>query len=211
MSTEAVAPGRRDRKKQQTRVALMNAAVRLVDERGLDRVTVEDISEAADVSPRTFFNYFATKDDAILGDPLDNSADLRERLLAVPAGMPLLPAMIVVLTPAMEQIQADRDLWLRRMRVIKHNSSLLTALFARSAQAEAESVTAVAARVGLPREHLFPQLAATLIGAAFRTAMIRWATTDDDRDFSAYVREAFAILAVGLTEPPATTHEEVVE
>jgi AcrR family transcriptional regulator len=59
--------GLRERKKQARRGALIDAAQRLVTEHGLDAVTVEMISAEAGVSPRTFFNYFESKDDAVLG------------------------------------------------------------------------------------------------------------------------------------------------
>jgi len=62
-------PTLRERKKQQTRDTLHEAARRLVEERGLDGVTVEDICAAAGVSARTFFNYFPTKAVAALGLP----------------------------------------------------------------------------------------------------------------------------------------------
>ncbi|MET0425400.1 MAG: TetR/AcrR family transcriptional regulator [Actinoplanes sp.] len=200
-------PGRRDRKKQQTRAALMSAALRLVAERGLDHVTVEEISEAADVSPRTFFNYFTTKDEAIIGDPFADGVSFRERLLAVPAEVPLLTAVLQVLTVEIDQIQADRDVWLLRMRVITDNPSLLTALFTRGSEAELDSIAAIAARTGLPAGSVYPQLAATLTGAAFRTAMMRWAAAEDGRLLDDFVREAFGHLAAGLAQPAPSTEE----
>jgi AcrR family transcriptional regulator len=62
-----VTSGLRERKKLATRHALHLAALQLVAERGLDDVSVDDIAERAEVSPRTFFNYFPSKDDAVLG------------------------------------------------------------------------------------------------------------------------------------------------
>lgn len=59
--------GLRERKKGARHAAFVAAARELVLVRGLDGVTVEDICEAVEVSPRTFFNYFATKEDAVLG------------------------------------------------------------------------------------------------------------------------------------------------
>jgi AcrR family transcriptional regulator len=202
--------GRRDRKKQQTRAALIAAALRLVDERGRDHVTVEEISEAADVSPRTFFNYFATKDDALIGGPLPDGPSIHDRLLAVPADVPLVRALLEAMTPDIADIQAERDVWLLRLRVIKNNSSLLPILVARGECAEEETVAAVAARTGLPTDGMFPQLVATAVGAAVRTAMMRWATADDGRELIDLVREAFDILGTGLREPEhAPTHQEV--
>jgi AcrR family transcriptional regulator len=194
-------PGRRDRRKQQTRAALIAAALRLVDERGLERVTVEEISAAADVSPRTFFNYFATKDDAIIGDPLVEGPDLRRRLLAAPPELPVVGALLLALAPAVERIEAERDVWVLRLKVIKDNPALLPALLARGAAAEEDLVAAIAVRTGVGTAHPFPPLAAAVTGAAFRCSMMRWAAGDGGRPLSELVHEAFGMLAEGLTDP----------
>jgi AcrR family transcriptional regulator len=60
--------GRRERKKQATALAIETAALELVRDLGLDSTTVEAISERADVTSRTFFNYYASKEDAVLGN-----------------------------------------------------------------------------------------------------------------------------------------------
>lgn len=66
--SDPVRPGLRERKRLATRRTIQLAVLRLVAEHGLDRVTIDDITTAADVSPRTFFNYFASKEAAIVGD-----------------------------------------------------------------------------------------------------------------------------------------------
>src|ERR1700684_3472572 len=70
--------GLRERKKLATRQALGAAAMRLAVERGLENVFVEDIAAAADVSPRTFNNYFASKYEAICALALDRSMQIGE-------------------------------------------------------------------------------------------------------------------------------------
>lgn len=199
-----VAPlGRRDRKKQQTRAALVEAALRLVAERGLDHVTVDDISDAADVSSRTFFNYFSTKDEAVIDGQVIDSEAIRLRFVAVPAGVPTLAAMRLALVETIAAMEAERELWLLRMRVIAATPVLLSRLLVGGAAAERYLADTVAARVGVDPHHPYPLLVTVVTGAAFRAAMLRWAG-NDGQSLAAHVDEAFAQLATGLADPRPT-------
>ncbi len=197
----------RDDKRRQTRRALISAALRLTDERGADRVTVDEISEAAGVSPRTFFNYFATKEDALVGDPLEGCTDPRALLLAAPPG-PALAAVEAALAPAIRMIQDDRELWVLRLRVIVNNPHLLPRLAATATTAEQEMTAAIAERLGLDPGHAYPHVLAAVTGAALRVALMRWASDArndlSDLSLANHVHQAFGMVAGGLTDPTPT-------
>ncbi|QFZ19417.1 TetR/AcrR family transcriptional regulator [Saccharothrix syringae] len=201
--TKSTGEGLRDRKKRQTRKALSRAAVDLVAERGLDHVTVEDISAAADVSPRTFFNYFASKEDAVLAPDPEAGARLRAGVLAQPAGLSAVEAVReALLAEVSTELNEDREFWGRRMCVVQRYPVLLAKVLAGGEQVEREVVAGIAERVGVPADATHPMLLAAAAGAAFRVAVVRWSATAGDATLPALLVEAFDLLAGGLADPP---------
>lgn len=81
-----MSPGLRERKKQQTRDAIVRCAMRLFDERGFDATTVADIAEAADIAPRTFFGYFPSKEAVVFFDFDEMFDEFAARLRGRPEG-----------------------------------------------------------------------------------------------------------------------------
>jgi AcrR family transcriptional regulator len=87
------APGLRERKKQRTREAIVEAAFELFDERGFDGTTIADIAERADIAPRTFFSYFPSKDDVVFHDFEGNYAMVGSWLRDRDPGMNAIDAL----------------------------------------------------------------------------------------------------------------------
>lgn len=193
----------RDRKKRQTRAALERATVRLAAERGYDHVTVDEIAAEADVSVRTFFNYFASKDEALIGADPEAGPRMAERILAFPdAVTPFEAYRRSVLAEITDELNNARDLWLLRKEVLMQRPDLLVRAFASSAESEQLLANAVGRRAGLPESHLYPRLLVAAGSAAFRCAVTRWAL-DDSVALGELVSEALGLFGTGLAHAPS--------
>lgn len=194
--------GRRERKKLATRRALRLAALRLAAERGVGSVTVEEISAAADVSPRTFFNYFSSKEAAIADPDPDRASDLRAALAARPVGEPPLQSLRVVLSEAAGVMAQRNEEWLLRMQVIRDTPALLPRHLAAFTAFERDLVEAVAKRTGLdPDRDCYPALVVSASVAAMRVAVNRWRASDDRTTLPDLLVSAFDQLGAGLPAP----------
>src|ERR1044071_2839050 len=109
-------PGLRERKKQKTRWAIQEHAVRLFVQQGYDATTVEQIAEAAEVSPSTFFRYFPTKEDVVLIDDYDPLivAAIRDQ----PASTPVIEAVLQGMRDVFEQLTEEEWVSERRRQAL---------------------------------------------------------------------------------------------
>jgi AcrR family transcriptional regulator len=196
-------PTRRERKKKATRQALQSAALRLVAEHGLDKVTVEQIAEAVDLSYRTFFNYFSSKEEAVVGASADKLEELRQAFAARPATEPPL----VALRTALHEITEGKEPEWERMRlmteVIQRHPELLAQQMATLTRMSQTLAEVVAARTGT--SGLYPHLLAGAGMTAFRTATLQWHCDPDGRSWQELLDEAFAHLASGFAVPAHVT------
>jgi AcrR family transcriptional regulator len=197
--------GRRDRKKLRTREDLRRAAIRIALEHGYEALTVEAITEAADVSVRTFFNYFASKDDALLGADPHQASQLAEALVARPAQEPPLTALHAIFAQYTESFTEREALWQDRMELLRRNPQLWPRMLAAFGAFERSLAEAIAARTGSDAEtDIYPDLVAAAVVGATRISLAHWRAGRDDTSLAELIDTAFGLLAAGL-EPPSTT------
>ncbi|MFF8189935.1 TetR family transcriptional regulator [Streptomyces bobili] len=179
-------PGLREMKKRRTHDELLRAAVHLFTSQGYERTTVDEIAEAVDVSQRTFFRYFAGKEEAALALEGITVRRFVEGVRARPAHEAPMEALRQAvlegwssLSEAIESI-ASVELYLRMYRVIESTPVLLAAHLRRSAETEEAIARVLAEREGLdmdadPR----PRLAVAVFGAVMRVTERQWITGED--------------------------------
>ncbi|MFD8495458.1 TetR/AcrR family transcriptional regulator [Amycolatopsis sp. NPDC059657] len=195
----------RERKKFETHRTLARAAVRLVAEHGLDKVTVEDIAAAADVSVRTFFNYFASKDDAVViayPDRDERTVAVIEALLAAPPEVGTAHALLNALDDDFKRVEDNRDEWLARMSIFEQNLHLVSRMMVAQAESERQLVEAIARRCGLdPDKDFYPSLLFSLVGAGMSAAIRRWHALGGKASLRELLDEAMDAVVNGLPEP----------
>lgn len=206
-------PGLRERHKQTTRQALVDAALRLFDERGYGEVTVEDTCAEADVSPRTFFRYFPAKEQ-ILAVPITALLDLlRDVLHQQPADQPVWPSLATALRTAVVGVEDDRDAFLRAGRVIRQAPSALASSARALMEWELTVRDEITQRLGTPAASLTGRLLLGVAMVALRAALDQWSESGGagsavdllDRALAAVDTGARAIEA-GAVSIEADTH-----
>ncbi|WP_164870804.1 TetR/AcrR family transcriptional regulator [Mesobaculum littorinae] len=173
MNTEPPPVGLRERKKRAMRARLSDIALRLALERGVSQVRIEDIASEADVSPRTFNNYFSSKEAAIVGGATIRAEDFCGILKKMPAELSLHDALRATAIELFTE-EPDRD-WIARARLIRSEPSL----FAEAAKADRSIERTIATEIGHrtgndPTSHFTPRLAAAVTIAAMHVAVEFW-------------------------------------
>ncbi|MFH8656406.1 TetR family transcriptional regulator [Streptomyces afghaniensis] len=176
----------RERKKQRTRDALLRAALELFATRGYEETTVDDIAAAVDVSQRTFFRYFAGKEETAFYVPRLAETQVVEAVRARPPGEAPLEALRRAVLESWDGINetieeiVPVELHMRVYRVIESTPALLAAHLRRAAELEEELARIIAEREGLdvdadPR----PRIVVALFGGVIRVTERLWSAGDD--------------------------------
>jgi AcrR family transcriptional regulator len=201
----------RERKKLQTRRTLRRVALDLVAERGYAHVTVEDIAAAADVSARTFFNYFPPKEAALFGVDPDRVASLRDGIAREAPGQPALEALRIVMgsyaqavVDEFSELGGDPADWLNRMREARADPHVRAGQTAQMAMVERAITEGLAERLGTdPAVDPYPALLAAVAAGVFRTSITFWASSGGTVQLDKLIDLAFQALADGLPERSA--------
>ena len=190
---------RRERRRLRVRAEISAAAIRLASERGYDQVTVDDIAAAVDMAPRTFFRYFASKDDVLFTDQSEKLERLRAAIAARPPGEPILRSVREAFMSLANSFEHDRQLTLAKAKLIAETPSLSACSMERQTEWQQLIADAVANRLGVTsNDDLRAQVVAGMAVAALQSAHHVWIAGGGRKHLPDLVAEAFDLLDGGL-------------
>lgn len=193
----AVSRGLRDRKKEQTRLAICSAALDLFERQGFEHTTIDDIADAVNVSPRTFFRYFDSKMDVLLAQK-EHEASLRDLLMARPPEETPIEAVREVFRERLAEMHENPDM-IRQFRVLMSSPALRRVAADHFQGHKTELVEAFAERLDVPATGLAPRVLAAALSEAVWVIMERWvASGSDPAQLGPMIDEAFIVLRDGL-------------
>ncbi|MFD5899023.1 TetR/AcrR family transcriptional regulator [Streptomyces sp. NPDC060366] len=236
VTTKGAGAGLRERKKQATRAALSEAAVRLAAEHGAENVTVEAISNAAGVSPRTFFNYFDSHDDAFVMMDTQIGERIRCAVRDAPAELSPLDAVREAMAAELADVEQRHEVWSLRAKVLQKSPHLLARGLGLHMAEELDLARTIANRLdagggsrgdlgagsdtgasdtgasdgdtcGGADIGLYPRLLAAVAGTAVRVSVEHWYAQSPPVAFPDIFRDVFTHLSAGLSQPPAQTDD----
>jgi AcrR family transcriptional regulator len=189
--------GLRERKKARTRALIQEHALRLFREQGYDATSVEEIAEAAEVSPSTVFRYFPTKPDLVIYDDLDER--MIEAFRAQPPELNALQALRASFRSGFGGLAGEEmALQLERERLLRGVPELQSAMLGEFARTVGEIADLVAERAGRPADD---DAVLALAGAVIGIAIAAWFAVDMDaspEQFLDRVDAGMALLESGF-------------
>ena len=189
------APGLRERKQQQTRERLKRAAMALFLERGFETTTIDDIAATADVSRRSFFHYFASKEDVVAAWQEDAAAALVAEILARPADESMLTAAENAIAAAVKRIDPAEAAAMSRLK--RDNPALHARDQLKYEKLERALAEGLAQRSGRKSERLKARLVAMISTGAMRVGGESWIGEGAREKPEAFVKRTFdAIRAI---------------
>ena len=192
--------GLRERRRARTREDIEAAALGLFLEHGYDATTIEEIAEAALISPRTFFRYFASKEDVLLARGRDEMTLAARSLAERPPEEPLMDSLRELLQIFAALHSTDRERQLCRIHLCTTTPHLAAAFLEMIHGMELVLREFVALRLGLEASGRRPRLVAAAFGTAFRVAAETWQESDGAEDMTLLVRENVETLVAPLLE-----------
>ena len=195
-TTQSASAGLRERKKLATKQALALAAMKLAVQRGLENVRVEDIADAADVSRRTFTNYFASKEEAIASLSAGRFARAAQSLRDRPASEPMADSLAEVFAAEHEAATELGPERIAQIRMMMTSPALQGEALKALVQTEGPLAKAIAERTGAdPQSDLRPHVTAAAVMAAVRAATEHWIASEGATSLPDLIREAVRQVA----------------
>lgn len=200
--------GLRERKKLETRDALADAAVRLALKHGLDGLRVEDIAAEANVSMRTFNNYFASKQEALAARYANRMGHAADALRARPVEEPLWDAIVAAMLAPWSDVSRGHTVPSRaavsELRLIFGAPSLQAEIMRGALANDHPFILAVAERTHTDaRHHLYPRLVAASVTVVVQVAVDAFLNADPPLPLVPLLRDALTQLSAGLPDPSA--------
>ncbi len=189
----------RERKRTRTRLMIQAEAFRLFAENSYTGTTVEQIADAAAISPRTFFRYFPTKEDVVLWDEYDPLA--LELLEKRPADEPAARTARAIIRESLGGVyRRDPVQLLARVRLLSSVPELRARLLDTQHSGGELLATAIAHHQGRPVDELRTRVVGAALVAAVMTALDLWQRDDGKGDLLALVDQATDALIDGIRE-----------
>ena len=212
MTVQHAQAGLRERKRLATARAIEIAALNLVADKGLDKVTVDEISRIADISPRTFFNYFASKESALVGEtPEPPSADAVAAYVNATSGT-VFDGLGALLAAAVEGRSTDTELMVKRRSLLKDYPQLFAMRMAAMREYEDRLREIVALRLAVDDPALAAdsgllqsrsRLITNVAFGAMKHAWVCWADNEGGTSLSERLKDSFDELGRILVPVPA--------